>query len=164
MWFEPHQIFGNDFIAKAMHKQLPWGRRAIRGLQRWKHFQRFMCMFDFHENAKKEMMKNPLWKVQHLLDKLNNNAAKMWIPGKWLSIDEQMLGFQGQSGIKLHIMYKKEGAGFQCDAVCNNGYTFSFYFRHGDPPPLPAEFKNKIPDLAPTAQHVVWLALHFPNI
>ncbi len=161
MWFEPHQIFGNDFIAKAMHKQLLWGRQAIQGLQRWKHFQHFMCMFYFCENAKKEMAKTPLLKVQHLLDELNNNAAKMWIPGKWLSIDEQMLGFQGRSGIKLCILYKKEGDGFQCDAVCNHGYTFSFYFPHGDPPPLPAEFKNKIPDLAPTAQRVSGLLFVF---
>ena len=41
----------------------------------------------------------------------------MWIPGKWVSIDEQTLGFQGRSGIKLRISYKKEGDGFQCDAV-----------------------------------------------
>ena len=75
-----------------------------------------------------------------------------------------MLGFQGWSRIKLCILYKKEGDGFQCDAVCDDGYTFSFYFHHGDPPPLPAEFKNKIPDLVPTAQHVVWLALHLPNV
>jgi hypothetical protein len=39
-------------------------------------------MFDFREDAKKETAKNPLWKVQHLLDELNKNAAKMWIPGK----------------------------------------------------------------------------------
>ena len=121
-------------------------------------------MFDFREDAKKETAKNPLWKVQRLLDELNNNAAKMWIPGKWLSIDEQMLGFQGRSGIKLRILHKKEGDGFQCDALCDDGYMFLFYFQHGDPPPLPKEFKDKIPDLSPMAQHVVWLALCLPNI
>ncbi len=119
-------------------------------------------MFNFRKDAKKETAKNPLWKVQRLLDKLNNYAAKKWIPGKWISINEQMLGFQGWSGIKLRISYKKEGDGFQCDAVCNNGYTFSFFFRHGDPPPLSTEFKNF--DLLPTAQHVVWLALCLPNV
>ncbi len=72
---------------------------------------------DFQRNVKQETMKNPLFKVQHLLDKLNKNAAKMWIPGKWLVIDEQMLGFQGWSGLKLRILYKSEGDGFQCDAL-----------------------------------------------
>ena len=82
MWFERHPIFGNNFIAGAMNRQLPQGRWAVRGIRRWKHFRRFMCMFDFREDAKKETAKNPLWKVQHLLDELNKNAAKMWIPGK----------------------------------------------------------------------------------
>ncbi len=123
-----------------------------------------MCMFDFREDAKKETKKNPLWKAQHLLDKLNNNAREMWIPGKWFSIDEQTLGFQGRSGLKLRISYTKEGDGFQCDAVCDDGYTFSFFFCHGDVLPLPKEFKEKIPDLSPTAMRVVWLALRLPNM
>ena len=146
-----------------MNKQMESGERSIRGIRCWKHFRWFMFMLDFREDVKKETKKNPLWKVQHLLDKLNENASKMWIPGKWLSIDEQTLGFQGRCGLKLRISYKKEGDGFQCDAVCNDGYTFSFYFRHGDAPPLPNEFKEKLPDLLPTAVRVVWLALQLPN-
>jgi hypothetical protein len=63
-------------------------------------------MFDFREDAKKETKKNPLWKVQRLLNKLNNNARNMWIPGKWVIINEQTLGFQGQSRINLRISYK----------------------------------------------------------
>ena len=74
-------------------------------------------MFDFRQDARKETAKNPLWKVQHLLDELNENTQRMWIPGKWVSSDKQTLGFQGRSGIKLRISYKKEGDGFQCDAV-----------------------------------------------
>jgi hypothetical protein len=99
--------------------------------------------------------------VQRLLNKLNNNAAKMWILGKWISINEPTLSFQGWSRIKLCISYKKEGDGFQCDAICNNGYTFSFFIRYGDPPPLPTKIKKF--DLSPTAQCVVLLALHFPT-
>ena len=121
-------------------------------------------MFNFRQDARKETVKNPLWKDQHLLDELNENARRMWIPGKCVSIYEQTLGFQGRSGIKLRISYKEEGDGFQCDALCDDGYTFSFYFRHGDPPtlPVPAEFKDS--DLSPTAQRVVWLVLHLPNV
>jgi hypothetical protein len=165
MWFEPHIVFGNEFIlAKAMHKQLPRGQRSIHCRQRWKHFRRFMCMFDFRQDIRKETVENPLWKVQYLLDELNDNAAKMRITGKCVSIDEQTLGFQGRSGLKLRISYKKDGDGFQCDAVWDEGYTFSFYFRHGDPPPLPAEFRNKIPDLSLTSQRVIWLALRLPSL
>ena len=70
--------------------------------------------------------KNPLWKVQSLLDKLSEQARKMWITGRWVSIDEQTVGFKGKHLMKLRISYKREGDGFQCDAVCDNGYTFSF--------------------------------------
>ena len=164
MWFERHPIFGNEFISNALKKQGRGGERAIRGFRRWKHFRRFMCMFDFRRNIKQETAKNPLFKVQHLLDELNENAAKMWIPGKWLAIDEQTLGFQGRSSLKLRISYKSEGDGFQCDAICDDGYTYSFFFRHGDAPPLPDLFKEKVPDLSPTAARVVWLALRLPNI
>jgi len=44
---------------------------------------------------------NPLWKVQELLDELNKQAKDMWVLGKWVAIDEQTLGFQGASGMKL---------------------------------------------------------------
>ena len=82
MWFEHHNIFGNEFIAKAMNKQMG-GERAIGGVRCWKHFRRFMCMFDFREDAKKETKKNPLWKVQHLLDELNDMRERcgFWVNG-----------------------------------------------------------------------------------
>ena len=77
-----------------------------------------------------------------------------------MSIDEQTLGFKGKSGMKLRISYKREGDGFQCDAVCDRGYTFAFYFRHGDAPTLPIQYKHL--ELSPTARRVVWLALQLP--
>lgn len=72
-----------------------------------------------------------------------------WITGKWVSINEQMIGFKGQHGLALHITYKREGDEYQCDAVCAEGYTFSFYFRHDDAPEL-QELKHM--DLSPTAR------------
>jgi len=85
----------------------------------------------------------------------------MWMPGKWVAIDEQMLGFQCASGMKLRISYKREGDGFQCNTVCDGGYTYSFYFCHGPPPNVEEQFKHL--DLSPTAQRVVWLASWLPN-
>ena len=31
-------------------------------------------------------------------------------------------------------MSRHEGDGFQCDALCDNGYTITFYFIHEPPP------------------------------
>jgi len=118
-------------------------------------------MYDFRKDPKAESKKNPLFKIQLLLDELNHQAKKMWVTGKWVAIDEQTLGFKGKSGMKLRISYKNEGDGFQCDAVCDRGYTYSFYFRHGDAPTLPAEFDEF--ELSPTARRVVWLAPRLPN-
>ena len=62
-------------------------------------------------------------------------SQKAWRLGKIISVDEHTCGFQGRHPCKLRITYKSEGDGFQCDALCDNGYTFSFYFRH-EPPPV----------------------------
>jgi hypothetical protein len=44
------------------------------------------------------------------LDELNKQAKDMWVPGIFVAINEQTIGFQGQSGMKLRISYKQEGA------------------------------------------------------
>lgn len=62
-------------------------------------------------------------------------SKKAWRLGKIISVDEQTMGFQGRHPSKLRITYKNEGDGFQCNTLCDNGYTFSFYFRH-EPPPV----------------------------
>mgnify|MGYP003894362215 CR=1 FL=1 len=155
-----NRLFGNNYVSTAMDKVLPRGER-VSGHQRWKHFRRFFCCYDFRVNPKVEAAKNPLWKIQPLLDELNTQARKMWTTGRWISIDEQTLGFKGKHSMKLRISYKREGDGFQCDAVCESGYTFAFWFRHGEAPTLPKEFKHL--DLSPTACRVVWLAQQLPN-
>jgi len=63
--------------------------------------------------------------------------------------------------MKLRISYKREGDGFQCDAVCDAEYTYSFYFRHGPPPNVGEQYKDL--ELSPTARRVVWLASRLPN-
>jgi hypothetical protein len=87
----------------------------------------------------------------------------MWISRKWVAINEQTIGFQAASLMKLQISYKQEGDGFQCNVVCDRGYTCSFWFRHGPPPPpdLGSEFKHL--QLSLTARRVVWLASCLPN-
>jgi hypothetical protein len=41
----------------------------------------------------------------------------MWVPGKFVAIDKQTIGFQGASGMKLCISYKRGGDGFQCNVM-----------------------------------------------
>ena len=87
--------------------------------------------------------KNPMWMVQSLIDELNYRAHKHWISGKYVAIDEQTIGFKGRSGMKLRISYKRKGDhGFQCNALFNERYTFSFFFQNGDPPKKGREYNN----------------------
>ncbi len=102
-----------------------------------------------------------MWKICHLVDHHNKRCKDMWVAGKFLTVNEQTIGFQGMLGMKLQISYKHKGDGFQCDAVCNSGYTFSVWFWHGLPPDLDNKYKNL--DLSPTARRVVWLAERLPN-
>ena len=85
----------------------------------------------------------------------------MWVPGKWVAIDKQTLGFQGSLEMKLQISNKREEDGFQYNAVCNEGYTYSFYFRHRPPPNVGGQYKDM--ELSPTARRVVWLASRLLN-
>ena len=53
---------------------------------------------------------------------------KAWRLGHDISGDEQTIGFQGHHSDKLHITYKAEGDGFQCDALCKSGFMWMFHF------------------------------------
>ena len=41
-----NRLFGNNYVSTAMDKVLPRGER-VSGHQRWKHFRRFFCCYDF---------------------------------------------------------------------------------------------------------------------
>ena len=49
-----------------------------------------------------------------------------WSLGCDISVDEQTIGFQGKHSDKLCITYKAEIDGFQCDALCESGLTWTF--------------------------------------
>ena len=76
----------------------------------------------------------PNWKIDPFLAWIKSISKKAWKLGKIISVDEQTCGFQGQHASKLRITYKKEGNGLQCEALYDDGYTFTFYFRHDSPP------------------------------
>lgn len=117
-------VNGNDFVARCI------GPNALR---RHKHFRHFFTTQD-PLKAPPPREKSPNWKVKSFLDWIQQVSVKAWRLGRRLSVDEQTMGFQGRHPDKLRITYKKEGDGFQCDALCDDGYTQSFYFRNEPPP------------------------------
>lgn len=116
---------GNDLVFRIM------GPNAER---RHKHFKSFFSVQDprYFSPSKKT---HPNWKVDPFLAWIMFVSKEAWVPGKHLAADEQTIGFQGKHADKLRVTFKEEGDGFMCDALCDNGYTFAFYFRNQPAPP-----------------------------
>ena len=109
-WFDgelQEPLFGKDRYAQVMEKHVRKNHK-VSGKQRWKNFWRYFTLCDFRDNPKESQQANPLWKVQTII---NEQARRMWLPGKFVAIDEQTIGFQGASGLKLRISYKREARG-----------------------------------------------------
>jgi hypothetical protein len=109
-----------------------WGDKRVRevfpgGARRWKMFRRFFCVADPLVLA---AANKPLQKIEPLLKQILKRSKELWDLGPVISIDEQTIGFQGRSAHAQRINYKSEGDGFQADAICQDGYTWCFHFRH----------------------------------
>ena len=150
MWFNSSavsRVLGNDFLRM----------RFPNGERRWRHFRRFLTLYDPRIHPESAKAKRPLFKVEILLQHLLKNAKRCWDTGAKVSIDEQTIGFQGRHGSKLRITYKRIGDGFQADAICEDGYTYAFKFRHDLVPSVGTE------DLSPLHKRCVWLMKELQN-
>jgi hypothetical protein len=95
---------------------------------------------------------DPNWKVRPILDWMNYIGPKAVQLGECASVDEMTIGFQGSHKDKRRITYKAEGDGFQCDALCQEGYCYQHYFRND---PAPKKYLNL--RLSPLHARVMWL-------
>ena len=75
-----------------------------------------------------------MYKVDSILKHTQVMSMRAWRLGRDISGDEQTIGFQGKHEDKLRITYKAEGDGFQCDAICDSGFTWMFYYRNQKAP------------------------------
>ena len=164
-WFlntKDSKIFGNDAFAHAFDVFNKFTGVKVGGIDRWWHLRRFLCFYDARDDPVKQKEKDPFWKVASLREELRKNSERCWVTGKFVAIDEQTIGFKGKHSLALRITYKREGDGYQCDALCEDGYTFSFCFRHGEAPDVPEELQYL--KLSPTARRVIYLLMKLPNL
>ena len=101
---------------------------------------------------------HPNWKVDPVLKHAMEVCKEVMHMGKYISIDEQTIGFQGRHADKIRVTYKNAGDGFQADAICADGYTFNWYFRNQ---PAPQHFLNK--GFSPLSSRVLCLLSQLPN-
>ena len=114
-WFETAESFppfGNNLVSKVMTKTVSVSGKIIWGIRRWRHFRRFLTLSDYRDSPSEKQKADPLWKVRELIDELNKQCKDMWIHGKWVAIDEQTIGFQGASSMKLRISYSERAMVF----------------------------------------------------
>ena len=78
--------------------------------------------------------------------------------GQYISADEQTIGCKGRHPDIIRINYKKEGDGFQCDAICSDGYTYTFYFQNQ---PAPKKYLDR--NMAPLHARLMALFDQLPN-
>lgn len=125
-----NNINGNDFVHRCLGPGT--ARQHI-------HFKRFFAVQDTLKRAL-PLSTCQNWKFDPFLNWMKSVSMKAWRLGKSVSVDDQTIGFQYRHGFqgchanKLRSSYKSEGDGFQCDALCDSEYTYTFYFQH-DPPP-----------------------------
>ena len=98
-----------------------------------KEFKALLAIQD-HVKPVPSRKTHPNWKVQPLLKHAIMVSKAAIVLGKGLAVDEETIGYKGRHPDILRITYKKEGGGFQCDTLCSDGYTFTFYFRNQPAP------------------------------
>ena len=72
---------------------------------------------------------HPNWKLDPLLKHMMQVAKDGIHIGQSISVDEMDNSFQGRHKDKQSMTYKKVGDGFLLDALCAEGYTYSWYFK-----------------------------------
>lgn len=114
------KIHGNDFVFRSL---------GVNAERRQRHFKAFLATQDPRIDPPDRKL-YPNWKIRPILKWINYIMPQAWQLGKSFSVDEMTMGFKGNHRDKKRITYKAEGDGFQCDALCQNGYTFQIWMRN----------------------------------
>ena len=106
----------------------------------------FKAFFAVQDPMKPTLIRktHPNWKIQVLFWHAIIVSKDAIFLGSSLSSDEETMGCKGRHSDIMRINYKKEGDGFQSDALGSDGYTYTFFFRNK---PAPQTYLDK--DLCP---------------
>ena len=115
---ENDQAVGNDLCYKVFR---------INSKLRHKEFKKFLAVVDPVKPVP-ERKAHPNWKCHPILKHAIRVSRSAMHMGEDAAIDEQTIGCKGRHPDIIRINFKKEGDGFQCDSICSDGYTYSFYF------------------------------------
>ena len=71
---------------------------------------------------------HPKWNINSFSNHTQEVSGSVWLLVFYIVIDEQIAGFKGIHQDKIVITYKVEGDIFQMDQICDNRFTYAFYF------------------------------------
>ncbi|KAK3269570.1 hypothetical protein CYMTET_21993 [Cymbomonas tetramitiformis] len=134
-----------------------------RGLDRFKELKGLLHV----SNPLAPRKDTPFVKVWDLVDHVATNSRKNFVPPRFGSLDEIVIGFQGRCAEKDKIKYKDEGDGFIGDSICFGGYMYAFHFRHDSCPVVEknaSPLHNRCLYLAETLKEYDWVTLYFDNL
>jgi hypothetical protein len=111
-------VNGNDMVVSMFGKNAEKGHKI------------FITYFRVQDPRKIVPPKasRPNFKIDPFLKWVQTAAMSAWDLGNLISCDKQMIGFKGNNSVFLRVTYLKEGDGVLCDSICENGFTYSFFF------------------------------------
>ena len=118
------EFHGNDFVYNS------FGPNSER---RHRHFKKIL---PFQNPVIKTPSRSvyPNWKMRPIFKWMDSIFREVLMLGITYSVKEMIMRFQGLHKDKIIITYKRKGDGFQCNALCQDGFCYQFYFRnHPDP-------------------------------
>lgn len=127
-------IFGGLLLSgygKYPNKRLYWSNetdvpKILSDSIRLNRFETILRHLHLNDNSKIDN-ENKLYKLQPLIDKLNDNFKKYGGLDEYISVDESMIPYYGKHFAKQFIKGKPIRFGFKNWAICtNNGYMLSF--------------------------------------
>ncbi|KAK3288438.1 hypothetical protein CYMTET_4095 [Cymbomonas tetramitiformis] len=134
-----------------------------RGLDRFKELKGLLHV----SNPLAPRKDTPFVKVWDLVDHVATNSRKNFVPPRFGSLDEIVIGFQGRCAEKDKIKYMDEGDGFIGDSIYFGGYMYAFHFRHDSCPVVEknaSPLHNRCLYLAETLKEYDWVTLYFDNL
>ena len=122
---QDEKIHGNDFICDCIKYY-----SASDAEQLYRSFRHLLGVQD-PLTVPPPKQECPNFKVDEFFEWMRHIFKEAWLLGPNFAIDEQTAKMQGTTEYKTRCgKYKRIGDGIQADAIADDGYTWTFYFRN----------------------------------
>lgn len=120
LYFTKRESIATPFFSRIMTE------RRFLLIQKFLHFTN-------DDNCDNTSPNNKLYKILPILDYLRKKFMSVYIPNKFISIDESLIGWKGRLSWKQFIPTKRKRFGIKVYALCESesGYVYNFIIYTG---------------------------------